>query len=506
MKLTLLHLSLSSATPLLLAGPLLAQDLEALYVSDSSNDAIYRLQDLNLDGDYNDPGEVLVFYDEGQGTVALGNNAGIDIGSDGTVYVTDSSEDIILALKDGPDADAAAHELSEHHVYFYGDPSLNLSGVEMVSAGKCTQDRYGRLWVANANNGSGGVDSILRLEDLNHDGDANDLGEAREIYVFPGASTGDYIPMDARAGRDGRIYFTDVASTGVVARGMYVLDDLNGDGSYDSSESTPFFLPPPPYDGTNFFWGMVQAPDDSWYLCDGTQDVVWHVRDANGDGRIQASDPAETTLYWDSGAASSSIWMLDITPNGDLYCAESQSPDRIVVMRDIDGNGSIDTGTELFTVYDETLSGVNIANPRSLVADKNRGGTYVRYCTANPNSSGSPAILYAHGSRSTLFNDLTLVAGDLPASQNGIFFYGAGQGQSPFGNGFLCVLAGSAGIYRLPVQQADAGGKMILELDTSGSSTLQVGSTWNFQTWFRDPAAGGSAFNTSDAVSITLLP
>ncbi len=35
---------------------------------------------------------------------------------------------------------------------------------------------------------------------------------------------------------------------------------------------------------------------------------------------------------------------------------------------------------------------------------------------------------------------------------------------------------------------------------------ITAGSTWNFQAWFRDPAAGGGCFDTSDAVSITFVP
>ena len=35
---------------------------------------------------------------------------------------------------------------------------------------------------------------------------------------------------------------------------------------------------------------------------------------------------------------------------------------------------------------------------------------------------------------------------------------------------------------------------------------IAAGSTWNFQCFFRDPAAGGSRFNTTDAVAVTFLP
>jgi hypothetical protein len=32
------------------------------------------------------------------------------------------------------------------------------------------------------------------------------------------------------------------------------------------------------------------------------------------------------------------------------------------------------------------------------------------------------------------------------------------------------------------------------------------GSTWYFQAWFRDPAAGGAAFNLSDGLAVTFCP
>ena len=39
-----------------------------------------------------------------------------------------------------------------------------------------------------------------------------------------------------------------------------------------------------------------------------------------------------------------------------------------------------------------------------------------------------------------------------------------------------------------------------------GAGQLTAGSTWNFQAWFRDPAAGGTAFNLSDGVELTFAP
>jgi len=42
--------------------------------------------------------------------------------------------------------------------------------------------------------------------------------------------------------------------------------------------------------------------------------------------------------------------------------------------------------------------------------------------------------------------------------------------------------------------------------DAAHSLAPYVGATRHFQYWFRDPLAGGAFFNTSIAVSITIVP
>jgi hypothetical protein len=132
------------------------------------------------------------------------------------------------------------------------------------------------------------------------------------------------------------------------------------------------------------------------------------------------------------------------------------------------------------------------------------------YCTAVPNSTGAAASISAtatanlQGEAVLFANNLILTAIDVPAGQPGIFFYGPNQTQVPFGNGNLCV-TGTTG--RLPVVYADATGTMVHNLDTSAppsaATEITVGSTWNFQAWFRDPSAGGSVDNFSDGLQVT---
>ncbi len=132
------------------------------------------------------------------------------------------------------------------------------------------------------------------------------------------------------------------------------------------------------------------------------------------------------------------------------------------------------------------------------------GGIGTKYCTANANSTGAPADLSASGSASSGAGDLALESSPVP-NQNGIFFHGANPTQQPFGNGFLCA---SGNIVRGAVITG-AGNLASYVYDNSDakhSLAGHVGLTRHFQYWFRDPMGGGALFNTSNALSIAILP
>ncbi|NUP96318.1 MAG: S8 family serine peptidase [Planctomycetaceae bacterium] len=127
-----------------------------------------------------------------------------------------------------------------------------------------------------------------------------------------------------------------------------------------------------------------------------------------------------------------------------------------------------------------------------------------RYCTAAVNSTGQGARIGAIGSTSVAANDVTLYVDRAPLNKAGLFYFGATQAQTPFGNGFRCV---SGGTLRLgPAVLTNAQGVALRTVDLTASPAVGVilpGVTSNFQFWYRDPDAGGASFNLSDAVSIT---
>lgn len=128
------------------------------------------------------------------------------------------------------------------------------------------------------------------------------------------------------------------------------------------------------------------------------------------------------------------------------------------------------------------------------------------YCVSNPNSSGFPALIAASGCSSVGINAITLTTTQMPANKSALVFYGPNAIQTPFGAGVLCI---GGGFNRLVPGASNAIGVYArpLNLDvppaSSGASQILPGSTWRFQTWFRD-VGGTTSLSNATAITFTL--
>jgi len=132
------------------------------------------------------------------------------------------------------------------------------------------------------------------------------------------------------------------------------------------------------------------------------------------------------------------------------------------------------------------------------------------YCVGAPNSAGPGASIGSTGALSISANGFNLTASGCPANRTGLFFYGRTRVQVPFGNGFRCV---GGSIFRLnPALTTSSTGTALRHLDftqppaNGGPGHITPFSTWNFQLWYRDPAAGGANTNASNGLSATFCP
>lgn len=164
----------------------------------------------------------------------------------------------------------------------------------------------------------------------------------------------------------------------------------------------------------------------------------------------------------------------------------------------IAAGGSIVIETDVVYQYD-SICGVQIV-PEG-------GAIGTNFCISVPNSTGSPATISGTGSASIAANDLVIRADNLPA-QPGIFIAGPSQAQLPFFDGFLCVAPN--GLQRFLNTTAPSGGVISEAIDyassAAGGLNVVAGSSYNYQRWNRDPAAGGSGANFSDGLEVLHTP
>lgn len=139
------------------------------------------------------------------------------------------------------------------------------------------------------------------------------------------------------------------------------------------------------------------------------------------------------------------------------------------------------------------------------------GSTSV-YCAPGAPNSVSPggAVLELAGNANHEFNNSLLAVRDVPPNNLGLYLYAPQQANVPFGNGVLCL---GGGLQRIqPPAFSDASGRAVRFLDlqsealSTGAGAIAPGSTWNFQYWYRDPAAPPAQFNLSSAIQVVIAP
>jgi hypothetical protein len=193
------------------------------------NDGIYRLEDLNGDGDFQDPGEITVWV--GEGAFGPGNGpfspqeiVFLPAGVPAVGFLRNSSAGLhgVYRFVD-LNGNGRADDPGEFTIYF---DLTNSSGIAPAAGFALELDsaRPGSLYTIQI--AAGGVDQLIRLTDLNGDGDAQDPGEA--VIVFSTAESG-FSAIDILSLSDGRVLLTDNSGKRVI-----VLTDLDSDGLFAS--------------------------------------------------------------------------------------------------------------------------------------------------------------------------------------------------------------------------------------------------------------------------------
>jgi len=280
------------------------------------------------------------------------------------------------------------------------------------------------------------------------------------------------------SGVSGGIAWTDPASAD--DGGLIFGNDLGQGGSADGAYSANVhsWLRSPPIDcstgtGTQLRfsrWLTVQgsASDQARVLVNGS--VVW-------------SNPAGNLV--DAGWTRQTI---DISPIAD-------GDPSVQVEFELRSNGTVQLGGWQVDDFEVLWVGVP-----PCPAPQN-------FCPRAPNSAEwLGAEMRWSGTSVVPNNDFVLITLHCPPNKTGLYFYGQGETQVPFGNGWRCV---ASPIRRLPALTTSSQGVATFPLDLTNlppSAPIAAGEVWGFQLWFRDPAAGGAFFNVSDALRVVFCP
>lgn len=490
-------------------------DIQILFVTDPDLDRVFRLQDYNNDGDYNDPGETTLFYDSATGPIQLTDPTCITASPDDTVYVGDSTRNIILALHDDNE-DGDATDAGESRVFFDGSPGGNASNVRLTHVNGLVLRFLTVVWVANSNTTTGESDSILRLEDLDGDGTANGPGEASVFYTPPGSAVTDSVPTAIEIGFDNNIYYTENGN--LLTRGVWKLADANHNNVIDPGEATLFWAPPaatfPPE-----FSSLDVDSTNRWYLGDRANQVIYRGLDANTNGVISGIEGAAYLAV----SPTRDFHDIGVKNEGDtIYVPDHATHTTILYASDLDASGNVDPLTESANAYDDQVCGVNIDNPFGVALDFHTHETVGQeFCSGASNACpcnnlGAPntgcANSFGHGSglvgtgTDGITNDDLVFEGQfLPPGAAALLYsgtntFGGGFGV-PFGDGLRCV---GGTIARMGVRFADSAGFASWGPGYAAQLGWSVGRTRYFQIWYRNTAGPcGQHFNLTNGLQVT---
>ncbi|MEM1450829.1 MAG: hypothetical protein AAF957_21550 [Planctomycetota bacterium] len=239
--------------------------------------------------------------------------------------------------------------------------------------------------------------------------------------------------------------------------------------------------------------------------------------------RSEAGDPAATPIAQIAAEPDAVVFAVNAVLPGDrslFVVLLDQPPTATFPTDDLAAligtyGASLFDGTVLFEIFGSSgpsFERLSIEIDQLVIGSGAGLGT--SYCgPATPNSSGGSAAIFALGTNAVIDNDLTLRAISLPTNSFSFFLASQTQGSiaNPGGSeGTLC-LGGAIGRFvgAGQIQNSGANGEVGLTVDLTqipqptGSVSVAVGQTWNFQGWFRDSVGGTATSNFTDGLSVT---
>jgi len=331
-------------------------------------------------------------------------------------------------------------------------------------------------------------------------GDLNPGVDTRADFAVGSMSTG----VQVYSGSDGSLMYslTGTASTDLYGASLARINDLTGDGIPElvvgASQGNFLFQGPGYVDVRNGATGALVYRKTGTTVGHSFGARVARLGDYNADGFddfMVASIPSDSIT-------STYVEVFDGLTGALLTTISGPLADRLG--ETIAGVGDTDNdGKAEFLLGAETASSAGFQSGQAVLyespnqAQTGCTGSTSTFCNSLLNSTGFIATLELIGSTSVADDDFVLVSNRLPVNQLGVFYYGDGMLEAPFGNGIRCV--GGSAIRRLgPVNTGPIGlAATAIDLSAMPAGPLQIlgDSSWYFQYWYRDPNGGGVNFS-----------
>ena len=254
-----------------------------LYLLDGGTlDAVLALADKNGDGDANDEGEAWTFYDASGGGPQLGTPNTLIPLPDGGFYLSDdgSSGRRILWIKDA-NGDGNALGSDEARVV-YDASALSVPVLEDVES-LAYAPGDGTLYAGDTT-----LQAIFALRDRTGDGDFLDAGELTPF--FQSRDDLQLTNIDSLAFHNGVLYACDRDSGRIVT-----LEDMNSDGDAEDVGESALFLGNESSLRVSSVYDFIPRADGGFAVLDNSRDTVFTVVDLNGDG--DALDDGEVSRW-----------------------------------------------------------------------------------------------------------------------------------------------------------------------------------------------------------------
>lgn len=334
------------------------------------SDKVYLLADTNGDGDAADAGERIVFFDGENASgldVPTGNILNLTQASDGAVYIGDGDTDAVYRLFD-LNGDGDANDAGEARLWFSqggNDAAFTLPTPNGVAEGP-----DGAIYVVNAGVSSRPQDGIYRTVDLNGDGDAEDAGEASLWLdlsaVVPTSSPFDLSFIGARG------YLID--PSGSAEDSIYTFEDTDGSGVIEADEFSTFAEKTStgaPIDFTAAADGESVVVLE-WL--DGDDDGHDLVRFSDLDGSGVIDQPNETVTIWNSSqlpGAFETFAAFSVAADGAGRIALTSNDfdafgDNVYILTDVNGDGDYFDVGETNVLASRAFDEDTLERPRSV--------------------------------------------------------------------------------------------------------------------------------------------